>query len=210
MDGRTGFIRTGYRSARPKPINQPGDRLYSLDLPKRKKKKKTSGGAADQSIRYSDPQPPPMDGGSKRKAEEGGASPREAEEKCPATDAAAAAAGDTPIDASMPVAGAPTMRLPAEYLEWIFSQKRTPVDEDPDECYNRMINDPEMVAVFTREYIEDETQIMRDIAAANQLMADTIERFQLLEKGYVEVDAAHMAGRVRNWEIHFRGKKQDE
>ncbi|WVZ50585.1 hypothetical protein U9M48_001826 [Paspalum notatum var. saurae] len=153
----------------------------------------------------------------------GGASPREAEKGTAADSVSVAAAaasgaveGDTPCDPWVPVAGLPTMILPQEYIDWIFSRKPMALEEDPDEYYNRMINDPEMVAIFTREYIEEERQILRDMAAANQLVADTNERFkafarpQLLENGYVEVNAAHMAQRVRNWEILFCGLKLDD
>ncbi|WVZ51040.1 hypothetical protein U9M48_002231 [Paspalum notatum var. saurae] len=122
----------------------------------------------------------------KRRAEKGGgASPREAEKGTAADSVSVAAAaasgaveGDTPCDPWVPVAGLPTMILPQEYMDWIFSRKPMTLEEDPDEYYNRMINDPEMVAIFKREYIEEETQILRDMAAATQLMADTNERFK--------------------------------
>ncbi|WVZ51041.1 hypothetical protein U9M48_002232 [Paspalum notatum var. saurae] len=159
------------------------------------------------------------------KQEKGGGASKRSAEKGTAADsvsvAAAAAAsgavgGDTPRDPWVPVAGLPTMILPQEYMDWIFSRKPMALEEDLDEYYNRMINDPEMVAIFTREYIEEEREILRDMAAANQLVADTNERFkafarpQLLENGYVEVNAAHMAQRVRNWEILFCGLKLDD
>ncbi|TVT99418.1 hypothetical protein EJB05_55239, partial [Eragrostis curvula] len=83
-----------------------------------------------------------------------------------------------------------------------MSQKRMVLKEDPDEYYNRMINDPDRPEIYTPEYLEDERQHMRDIAEQYRHAGDYLEEFQewvriqLETKGRVLVDDTFLARRA--------------
>lgn len=94
-------------------------------------------------------------------------------------------------------------RLPQHFIDWIMSQKRFVLDEDPDEYYNRMINDADRHELYTQKFLEEERQLMRDIAGVHQRSGDWLEKFQrwaryeLQTKGYVEVDEVYLDQRIR-------------
>ncbi|KAL6654171.1 hypothetical protein ACP70R_007636 [Stipagrostis hirtigluma subsp. patula] len=94
-------------------------------------------------------------------------------------------------------------RLPKEFVDWILRRKRAVLQEDPDDYYNRMINDPDRPAVYTPEFLEEEREVLRSMAALYKSVGDRFEKFQewvrgeLEAKGYVEVGDAYLAQRAR-------------
>jgi hypothetical protein len=72
-------------------------------------------------------------------------------------------------------------------------------EEDPDDYYNRMINDPDRPEEYTQEYLEEERDTMRELVAHNKRSRDSFDKFQewvrrqLDEKGYVEVGESYIA-----------------
>ncbi|KAF8685317.1 hypothetical protein HU200_044020 [Digitaria exilis] len=116
--------------------------------------------------------------------------------------AAAAAAADGTAIAKECIPGQ-KFRFPQKTIDWIMSQKRFVLDEDPDEYYNRMINDPDRHELYTQQFLEEERQLMRDMATLHQRTGDSLEKFQrwaryeLETKGYVEVDEVYLDRRIR-------------
>lgn len=67
-----------------------------------------------------------------------------------ATPAGCAAEHSDPVDSAAP-APAPeiTARLSKEFVAWIMNRKLVSFNEDPDEYYNQMINDPDRPEEYT-------------------------------------------------------------
>ncbi|KAL6654170.1 hypothetical protein ACP70R_007635 [Stipagrostis hirtigluma subsp. patula] len=105
-------------------------------------------------------------------------------------------------------------RLSQDYVSCILNWKLDPI-QDPDEYYRSLINDP----LFSKEYVERSTEIMRDMNDLTERYAVRFEEFrawvraELEEKGYVEVDDDYIARRVQlsqavpedDWDEHIEG-----
>ncbi|KAK3119232.1 hypothetical protein QOZ80_9BG0716280 [Eleusine coracana subsp. coracana] len=90
-------------------------------------------------------------------------------------------------------------RLSQSLVDYILSWEPTPF-QDPDEYYNRMINDP--LQLFTQQYIDRSTQSLRNIAEITKRSNERFKKFQdwaraeFDAKGCVEVDDIYIANRV--------------
>jgi hypothetical protein len=69
------------------------------------------------------------------------------------------------------------IELLQHFIHWILSQMHSVLEEDPDEYYNRMINDPDRPDLFTPDYLEEDMQLMRDIAEQYRVSGDYLEKF---------------------------------
>jgi hypothetical protein len=69
------------------------------------------------------------------------------------------------------------IELLQHFIHWILSQMHSVLEEDPDEYYNRMINDPDRPDLFTPDYLEEDMQLMRDIAEQYRVSGDCLEKF---------------------------------
>ncbi|KAK3120512.1 hypothetical protein QOZ80_9AG0689090 [Eleusine coracana subsp. coracana] len=121
-------------------------------------------------------------------------------EKNRADGPTAVAAEDASVEEWVP---GQLIEMPKDRVEWILSEKRRVLQEDPDEYYNRMINDPDRPEIFTPEFLEEERQLMRDLAEQYRISGDSLEKFQewlrlqLETKGRVLVGETYLAQRIR-------------
>jgi hypothetical protein len=95
------------------------------------------------------------------------------------------------------------IELPHPFVDWILSQKHSVLEEDPDEYYNWMINNPDRLDLFMLEYLGEDRQLMRDIAEQYRVSEGYLEKFQtwvrgqLKTNGRVMVDDSFFARRIR-------------
>ena len=114
-------------------------------------------------------------------------------------EGAAAAAPSYLVRSAAPDEEEITARLSNGFVEWILNRKWVSFEEDPDEHYDQMINDPDRPEEYTQEYLEEERDMMRELVAHNERSRACFEKFQqwvrrqLVEKGYVEVGEAYIA-----------------
>ena len=71
-----------------------------------------------------------------------------------------------------------TARLSNGFVGWILSWKWVAFKEDPDDYYDRMIDDPDRPEEYTLEYLEEERDTMRELVAHNKRSRDSFEKFQ--------------------------------